>query len=357
MKIGILTFHRAHNYGAVLQCYALQEYLRSLGYDVQIIDYRQKWTEEVYKIFSIYIFLKAYPTIRRKIRYIYHIKDRFVPYRRAHNFFSSFRKEYLNISSRFSFSLFKSYDAVIVGSDQLWSMNCLGGSFDNIYLGFFDVKAGCKKIGYAISSVPDSIESLISKRKLNESVNNFDFISFREKIIVDNIRKNTGRNIQQCVDPTLLSNKHIWEKLLDKKWSTKNYIVCYFVRGRGELLLRDKVVTLANMLNCEVIDLSSNMYSVTDFISSIAFAKYVVTTSFHATVFSLIFKSPLASYKLNDGRDARYVDLLNKVGAADFIYNVSEAPKTHISINWDDIERNLLFYKSDSEKFLIKSLS
>jgi hypothetical protein len=54
MKIGILTVHRAYNYGSVLQCYALQEYLKSLGHDVWVIDYRQPWTEAVYKAFSFY---------------------------------------------------------------------------------------------------------------------------------------------------------------------------------------------------------------------------------------------------------------------------------------------------------------
>ena len=52
MKIGILTFHRAHNYGAVLQCYAMQEILRRMGHDVQVIDYRQPWIEEFYKFFG-----------------------------------------------------------------------------------------------------------------------------------------------------------------------------------------------------------------------------------------------------------------------------------------------------------------
>lgn len=54
MKVGIITVHRAYNYGSVLQCYALQEYLKSLGHDVWVIDYRQKWTEAVYKPFSLY---------------------------------------------------------------------------------------------------------------------------------------------------------------------------------------------------------------------------------------------------------------------------------------------------------------
>ena len=52
MKVGILTFHRAHNYGAVLQCYALQETLKRMGHDVQVIDYAQPWIEEFYKLFS-----------------------------------------------------------------------------------------------------------------------------------------------------------------------------------------------------------------------------------------------------------------------------------------------------------------
>ena len=57
MKVGILTFHRAHNFGAMLQCYALQEYLTKKGLNVEVIDYRQPYIETLYSKYSLFLYL------------------------------------------------------------------------------------------------------------------------------------------------------------------------------------------------------------------------------------------------------------------------------------------------------------
>ena len=105
-----------------------------------------------------------------------------------------------------------------------------------------------------------------------------------------------------------------------------------------------------------MIDLSTREYDVDDFVSAIANAKYVVTTSFHATVFSLIFHRQFAAYLLHDGHDSRYEDLLRKLDCEEFIYEVTEKPKLYQQIDWDKIKVNLNRIRKQSLDYLSESL-
>ena len=106
----------------------------------------------------------------------------------------------------------------------------------------------------------------------------------------------------------------------------------------------------------ELIDLSTREYDVDDFVSAIANAKYVVTTSFHATVFSLIFHRQFAAYLLHDGHDSRYEDLLRKLDCEEFIYEVKEEPIINKTVDWDKIEVNLSSFRKDSLDYLNKAI-
>lgn len=358
MKVGILTFHRAHNYGAILQCYALQEVLKSMGHDVMVIDYRQEWTEGVYRVFSLKVMYRRYSRLIDKIQYLWRTKSRLRPFMIARKNYLGFRDNYLHISKKFKPGDVLSYDCCIVGSDQLWGINCLGNRPDSIYLGNFKTKPGCLKIAYAISSNMTSIDYLQQHNLLNDSLKNFDSLSFREQAVVERIFKYTHIKPEQCIDPTLLTTEKTWTPLLQEKWKSRNYLVCYRARGNGDtgFSLEKTAEILAADLKCEVVDLTSNQYTVEDFVSAIANARYVVTTSFHATVFALIFRVPLASYLLHDGHDARYEDLLNKIGGGQFLYEISQIPSVCKTIDWDMIKNGLSNYKRDSLDFLLKSL-
>lgn len=358
MKIGILTFHRAHNYGAVLQCFALQEVLKRMGHDVQIIDYRQKWTEEVYKPFSILVIKRSNHSIKRFIGYILKWPKRKAISKHVSANYANFRDKYLKISDIYTEGNILDFDACIIGSDQLWGMSCLGGSLDNVYLGNFVLKNGGRKVGYAISGNKSSIEYMQKHNLLMPSIRNFDYISFRESGLIDAIEHYTNNTYSRCIDPTLLSSKEIWEKMLNRDYEKKNYIVCYKARETGDsgFCLESKAKDLADRMHCELIDLSSNSLAVEDFVSAIAFSNYVVTTSFHATVFALIFNRPLASYLLHDGYDSRYENLLLGINAGHLLYEIDQNPCTSINIDWANIEIQLSDFRKDSLLFLKKSI-
>lgn len=358
MKVGILTFHRAHNYGAVLQCYALQEVLKGMGHDVEVIDYRQPWTELVYKRFSLELLNSRCHSLKKKIRYIFRCVYNYHKIGKTRKIFSDFRNKYLKLSPIFRDDTILKYDFCIIGSDQLWGINCLGGQCDKIFTGNLSVSSKCKIVGYAISSNLYSIDYMQQHNILENSLNNFSSISFREESVISKIADYTNQYFQECVDPTLLTEKENWNFLLNDKWKNRKYVVCYRARSNGSdgFSLEETTKRFAEQNKCEVIDLSDGQYSVNDFVSAIANAQYVLTTSFHASVFSLIFNRPLAAYMLHDGHDSRYTDLLKKIDASFFLYETADYPLINPICNWNRINDKLSEYKNKSKEFLKSSI-
>lgn len=353
MKIGLLTFHRAHNFGAVLQCYALQEVIKNLGFDVDVIDYREPYTENYYRIFRLDIF-SSIPSLKGKLYYVILSWNRLKRTIR----YKLFGWKYLNISPKWTGKTMSDYDFYIIGSDQVWSQDCLGDCFNDIYLGKFQRKNGSKIIGYAISSNIRSIDTLNNNKQLSLACERFAAISFRESSVINRLKELTGVNYTQCIDPTLLTNMSMWENIIDKRWSKKRYVVLYRLRdaNRPDMSVLFKARKIATELGVSLVEISSNSHSVVDFVSAVANAEYVVTTSFHATVFSLIFHKQFASYLLHDGNDGRYEDLLRKVGAEECIYEIDEYPRPEVLLDWKIIEKGIDCIREQSLKFLKENL-
>lgn len=355
MKIGIITVHRAYNYGSVLQCYALQEYLKRLGHDVWIIDYRQKWTEAVYKPFSLYYiwnFVKRHD-IHAIIGYWRARKERKHNCDIANKIFSSFCSKNLHLTISCRHRIPQNFDVYIIGSDQLWSYQCVGGE-DKIYLGQFKRPKNSKLIGYAISSSTNSLYKM-GGDKLKYVLANFDKISLREKSNSKIVEQLTGISLPVAIDPTLLTNKDIWSSMINaEKWSKRNYIVTYQARSvaGNPTYLYDKASIMAlQEPGTEIVDLSSMTYSVEDFISAIRYAKCVLTTSFHAVVFSLLMETQCYAVCLRDGLDVRYVDLLMNIGLEKELVDLDFIPK-FLEIDFAIVKKKLAAYREQSQNFL-----
>ena len=319
MKIGILTFHRAHNYGAVLQCYALQEILKGMGHDVRVIDYRQPWIEEFYKILSFKMLRRRMSSLSSVVEYLRNSLKKFLwsPCRRS--YFKDFRETYLDMTSECLTSIPQDFDCYVIGSDQLWSLHCLGGEYDRVYLGEFDRSDDSILIGYAISADVKSVQGLESS--LKDLLPSFKAISMREQKIAEIVTSCSGCECMTCMDPTLLTEASLWNPVTDSEWASRKYVLVYEVRWKKETkgLLKRKAVALANKLgpDYEVLDVSRMRYPVKDFLSMFRYASYVVTTSFHGIVFSMLFETPFYAFPLWESYDLRYRELLESVGASD----------------------------------------
>lgn len=355
-KIGILTFHRALNYGAVLQCYALQEILKSLGASPVVIDYRQHEIERQHSMrllvrprrfienISRFKFAKHFTEIRNTVR--------------NRRMFNRFVAEHLRVTGTCtgSKSIPQDIGLYVVGSDQLWNTDLTGYKFDDVYIGNFPHKETSKIITYAISANSKSLKG--KDEALKSFAPNFAEISIREATLGKIFEEETGFPTRSDIDPTLLTTAATWTDMTNDKYGNRKYVLVYGVRGNVGMLI-NMANRIAEKNGWEVIKIGSSfsvdeMESVEDFLSLFKDAQLVLTSSFHGTAMSLIFHKTFYSFALGDGGDARYVDILNTVGLSDRIkridedeFEVTSVDYTEADKKWDELrQRSLQFLAS-----------
>lgn len=354
MKVGIITYHRAHNYGAVLQCYALQTVLATMGHDVYVVDYRQSFIERLYNPSKRDLILR-HKTNPRALLGLIRV---FISLHNKKRRFEKFCTKYLNLSQPCSSEDIPSFDVYIIGSDQMWSIDCAGGRIDPVYFGLFKRPYNSKLVGFSISSNKYSVERLGAD--INFYLSRFDHISFREQFVTDSILHSTGKAFTVTLDPTLCADAELWDKVINEKWEKRKYVAVYHVLLRSSADVYKKIISQAERIakthGWDVIDLSSGIYDVQDFVSVIKYAQCVVTSSFHATVFSVIFSRPLFSIRLHDGNDSRYENLLDSLGMTDALVDLDFSSDNPFRLDSVIIQRKLTELREPSLKFLRDSI-
>ncbi len=352
MKVGIITFHRADNYGAVLQCYALQEVIQQWGHDVEIIDYRNPHIESAYTFY--------YPKgdiVRNAVIFNFKAaKEAYIKYQTKihdHAYFEDFRNKFLKLSETCNGTqLPQKYDVYIIGSDQMWTVDC-GGGYDPVFFGQFPHPPKSKMCGYAISSVGDFVKYM-ELDQIRKIVSSFSSLAFREHKISELVKCITGRDSAVTIDPTLLTSSSLWDAIVDQKWSNRKYVVFYEVRAprNNKLGVFFKAKKYARLHNLDFIDLRNGSYNVTDFVSAIKYAECVFTSSFHATVFSVIFHTPLYAFRLHDAGDNRYVNILNSLQLESNLVELTDDTSLCPRYDGNKVENLLQKLRNQSEKYL-----
>lgn len=351
MKIGILTFHRAHNYGAVLQCYALQEILKKMGHEVWVINYQQPFIEKTYSVFRLEQLLRNVYHLKfySALEYLRDIANRI----KRRNNYVSFRNYYLQMTPTcLADNIPSNFDFYVLGSDQIWNSKLTGG-VDPVYWGQFHRRKKSKIISYAVSTSLDDFNKVNDEFVFN-SLKEVNAISVREKSFRDLLSKRyPSFDLKVCLDPTLVADKDIWNNIISEKYKDKHYVLIYQARPykHNLSLLHDKAIILAKKYNLDIVDLSSGSYTPQDFVSLFRYATCVITTSFHAVVFSIIFERQLYAITLNDGHDSRYVDILSSLSLEDVIVSPDFMPNLH-PIDYSGINGLLDKFKAKSISFL-----
>lgn len=329
MKIGILSFHNSVNYGAVLQIFALKTRLEKMGAEVSVIDYRAIDSE--YGTFSLRKSIKNNGFAKAIIKFLYYnlIAKKGVIDKKEK--FDKFTSSYFNLSPYYKsvdeFEKSNEYDAIICGSDQIWNPEITKG-FDPMLFCKFDC-ANIKKYSYA-ASVGDVkiISSVDKKTKFLNLINNFDQVSVRECELADFISKNTDMNPLVTLDPTLLLDAEEYTKIEDAKDTRKNYILIYQLARYPRTM--EVAKELAKEKNLEIIEIINNPYiknknqlmqfntSPEKFINLVKNADYIITNSFHGTVFSIIFRKNFYTIE-SRARNSRIVNTLGILGLSDRI--------------------------------------
>ena len=358
MKIGILTFHCAHNYGAVLQCYATQEFLRSKGHDVEIINYRPKYLLQPYLLFNIRRIISRNPILMLK-KVIKEILTFHIRYKRWKGFEKFINNRLILSECVEKTSIQSKYDIYIVGSDQIWNNRITNG--DDTYFCKFPFEKGCKKyISYAASMEATTLDKNALYKNL---LNDFDAISVREKNIQNLLTPYTNLPIQHVLDPTLMVSPKIWDSLPSKSDNKDKYVVVYQVAENPNTIriaehIAEQIGAKVKILVAWIGKSSSIKFqdaTPEDFVDTIRNAACVVTTSFHGTAFSIIFNKPFYTIKLNAGWDTRSESLLKSISLEERLIGIDDTP-IFSAIDYSDVNIKLEELRQESQNFLLNNL-
>lgn len=355
MKIGILTFHWANNYGAVIQAYALLSKLKELGHEAYIIDRQIK-----------------YKGILRRLYHRYSYNHRYA--------WLSFDKERKHILSPMSAS-YKSheelvkgfpnekFDAVIVGSDQVWRWNMMGNNY------FLDFLKGTSthRYAYAASFGLSEWKGTEEQRKeISALLKEFNAISVRENSGVKICHETFGVDAQLVLDPTLLHERSFYENTLlkDKPLKKSGKVVSYMLGANN----KKQVLEIAkwaknkglkhNELFWTSLDFPSligksefhfSHVDLTTWLDEIRNAEYVITNSFHATVFCILFGKKFVVLENTSGGTDRIYTLLNTLNLSNRFQKSLEQEIFDNSFI-DECVKLLEQKRTDSLNFILKNI-
>lgn len=374
MKIGIVTFNSAHNYGAVLQAWALQEYLRSEGHDPSVINYRIFDIDKIYRIYK-----PRNPFKNKNLNKLVH-KAQLVKARRRdkakYNRYKAFEKfinQTLNTTQPPAMNFAQlsqrdfDFDAMIAGSDQIWN-----GSFTKMNGGYFlDFgRPETKRISYAASIGKEEI-SEDEELKFQKYIHNFDYISVREQKAKEQVERFTDEPVELVCDPTLLLPRSKYDELkVDPKIDQK-YI---YVHNVHLVKIDERLNAMAEELSRKTgLPIVHNRpdYSYTnecgkflgggpnEFLGWIAHSEYVITNSFHATVFAMIYRRNFITIPHFKNPDRmRY--LLSSLGIPNHLMGEPEEIPDDLSefeIDYDMVEEKRALMTESSKAFLEKALA
>lgn len=365
MKIGIIThYYKSENYGGNLQAFALCEFLKKNGYDAEQISLKRDIhfiihiKQQINRIRSFQA-IKVLPNIIKRKRALGNFNQNKIPHSKV------FTEQTIK-------KCVLKYDVYIVGSDQVWHPNAV---CDAYLLDF--VPETKTKFSYAASLAVETLDSAVLKRYKN-SLNDYAAISVREENAVSIIQPITKLKVKCTLDPALLLTQDDWNVICTEQKFQEEYIFCYFLgeqkqqRAVTEQFAKQthlKVVTLPHILGffrkCDQDFGDIGLYDISpaDFVSLIKYSRYVFTDSFHAVVFSLIYKKEFFVFQRDSCKTmgSRIYSLLDLFEAGNHFCDTEKKENIDYINSLSPINYNREFVKfetakKDSAEYLIGNL-
>jgi len=371
MKIGIITLPTRTNYGGILQAFALSRVLKDLGHSPEVIYLPVVWNVRWYKypLTIIKRVIKRYILnekniifIERKLNREYPIVskntwnfiERYIPFRIVHKYESIKENE---------------YDAFVVGSDQIWRPQYVTGPIENVYLAFAK-DWNIKRVVYSASFGTDKWEYSKEQTCLcKQLLKQFNGVSCREKNGVEMCKEKFDCTAEHVLDPTLLLEKDIYSNFFDCNNSLHYDEILYYILDwtDNKRKLLDYII---KKTGCKSFAVNSNYEDPTarvedriqprveQWLQGFYDAKYVITDSFHACVFSIIFNKPFWVV-LNENRGTSRIssllsifDLSNRI-----VSDIDSIKDVDSPINWDNVNAKWCKYKASSLDFIKRYLN
>ena len=371
MKVGLITYHSAYNFGSVLQAYATQAIISQLGHKVEIINYRMPSQKNFYRLFpknigkkQLIINLLTLSTVGKR-------KKRQEKYENLFDRLFVLTEEF-NEPEEFGI-LSNRFDVYISGSDQVWnnkSNEYIGVDWKK-YMGPYLLDFTSKrKISYASSPESMSREEL---EEIKEELSSFKYISCREQYASNILEDVIGSNIETVLDPTLLLRKEEWLKLT-KGWSNKytnsKYIFYYVFKGMRGLNSDLKIIceiaekrglTVITSVPLSFVVPRKNLINAVDadaidFLGLINNAEYIITNSYHGTLFSVNFNKNFYSLQSEKIEYSRVEQMAKRLCFSDrVIYSLENANLDSI-IDFSTINNQIRVQTAESISYLKRAI-
>ncbi len=371
MKLGIITIHRIHNYGSVLQAYALQRACEELGYKAEVIDYV---FPNLYQSGNRY--QTSGDTQPNEPKWLKMLFAQSLL--QQHKGIDLFVEKNLKLSAkRYSSpdALMQNppeYDVYITGSDQVWSpRHCNGDPSFLLHFAPDDKKIISYAASIGTDTIPEELKPLFSSL-----LGRYQHIAIRENSGRELIKELTGKDAEVVLDPTLLLNKEEWNGIATpKRLVRKKYILCYYLnysfnafpyvdelakdiqRKTGYQLVRVARPPHHLTLNHTIYRIGA---SPEDFLALVRDAEMVLTTSFHGTAFAVNYGKPVFTVVQNvNASDSRQVSLMHNLGLDDKILSISSPFPTVDRFGYDmqQEQQKLEQLRQQSKDYLKKALS
>lgn len=363
-KCGIVTFHSAHNYGSVLQSYAMVMTMRRLGLDAELIDFRHPHTTDMYewRMWTPYknwkwnlkdIVLRGILCIGKKREIVFR------------NFIDCKLPKSERVTDRKQIDPNK-YDVLVCGSDQIWNPISTGENDPIYFLDFGNTKY---KFSYAASAGSSKFPE-VQHEVMMHYLRNLKAIGVREDFLRNYLKNDFGLDSVVNPDPTLLLEADEWQKI-EKVYSglPQKYLLVYtlakvdktlaFARKIGEKLGLP-VVQICNTRGIKG-DAKKNVdYNLMDaspeqFLWLFHHSTFIVTNTFHGNMFSVIFRKDFVHYDVN-GNDSRISTLHDAIGLkkSRMINKIEDLKEK--SINYAKIENEIVGYANNGLSFIKENI-
>ncbi len=354
MKCSILTIHHIHNFGSVFQAYALARFLEMNGYETEIIDYRPAY----------------YDLGRNKLKTVVGRALNFVQYSKRKKKFETFISEHESLTDKqfSSIAELKEYyrdsnHIFIAGGDQLWNNYHPCGNDDAYKLVFTD---SIKKLAYGTSMGRDNFSEK-ELEKIAVLIENFQKIMLREQSTVSLLQRYVTVSVKHVIDPVGLLEKKEFETIAVKPQISEPYAVMYLADS-GELL-NQAINVLSKKMGLKIVHICGFKkkcdcdYFIKDagpeeILGYILHAEFVLSASFHATMFSLMFQKQFATLLPGEQTNARINDLLEYVGLENrVIHGYEELVQLETKIDYFSVNQVLENFREESGAALLRALS
>lgn len=368
-KIGLFSFHKDPNYGTMCQAYALARAIQKLGHNAEYIRYEAIPYRSPVKVAIINLI----KTVCQNLGIRYGLKTEYSylrskEFRKLKDRYKRFHHLYIPVSNSIYYldtiqQVENKYDYFIVGSDQTWSSYCNTNPSTPFYLSF--IQDGKKKRSYA-PSIGSTHTTEEYKLRLKNELSSFNSLSCRENHNARMLSELLGKKVEYVLDPTLLLSPDDWQVLEKPVPMPASYVLCYILGTKAcisdyaEKLGEQRGLPTYYIVTRPEYNKKENALkdiSPEQFLWLLHHATYVVTDSFHGSMFSINFKKEFFSFAKRETIEStgidndRIMDFLSYFHIEDRFINDGEF-RIPTELDYSAIEEQLSSMRSSSYEYL-----